>query len=363
MPPMHRVLSSLLLAPLLLGWPHPRDASAEAVARVNCRAPHQRDMDLAPVGVGPLTLATVYCQTGSVQSVPFRQKSAGFARRPLPRLLRLRCRGTRGPARRRRGLDRLSNSLGTFETFSANIRSALALAWAANSRFLWTATHDALRPSGFATGPLRPMQAAEDGSLRPLPERQHDAGTLDALLWAGGDGLAAAQFGTRGGFYRPEHDDRAPTFALVDARRGLVLDSLPFDAIESLRGRRPGAAAHAEVSNAAAAVLPDGRVRVLLDVGSWVVWTQGEAPRVLPNPYPGEWHSRMVLSPDGSRVLVSLCCLAPAEACASSRADVSQEPRWRACSRRCTISAQPRPTTTSSPCQRSARIGAMHSSH
>jgi hypothetical protein len=162
-----------------------------------------------------------------------------------------------------------------------------------------------VRPNGFAISPLRPVQAAEDGSLRPLPELRHDGGSLDALLWAGSDGLAAAQFGTRGGFYPPEHDDPTPTFALVDARRGLVLDSLPFEAIESLRGRPRGAAAYARVENATAAALPDGRVRALLSVASWVVWTQGETPRVLPDPYPGEAHSRMVLSPDGSRVLVS----------------------------------------------------------
>ena len=68
---MHRLLLRplLLVAPvvivsLLIGWPDDRIASAEAVARVNCRAPHQREANLAPVGAGPLALAAVYCQTG-----------------------------------------------------------------------------------------------------------------------------------------------------------------------------------------------------------------------------------------------------------------------------------------------------------
>jgi hypothetical protein len=89
---------------------------------------------------------------------------------------------------------------------------------------------------------MRPVRTVQQGEIEPLPELHHAAGPLDALLWAGGDGLAVAQFGTRGGFYRPEHDDPNPTFAIVDARRGIVLDTLPFDAIEPLRGRNRQAA-------------------------------------------------------------------------------------------------------------------------
>jgi hypothetical protein len=151
---------------------------------------------------------------------------------------------------------------------------------------------------------MRPVRTTENGALELLPQLQHDAGPLDALLWAGGAGLAVAEFGTRGGFYRPEHDDPTPTFAIIDAQRGLLLDALPFDAIEPLRKLVQGAAPYALVKNAAATTLPDGRVRVLLSVGQWIVWTQGEAPRILPDPYAGESHSRMVLSPDGSRILV-----------------------------------------------------------
>jgi hypothetical protein len=84
-----------------------------------------------------------------------------------------------------------------------------------------------------------------------------------------------------------------------------VLESLPFNAIETLRGRRRGAAAYVLVRDAAATTLPDGRVRAFLSVGQWVTWTQGELPRAVPDPYPGEFHSRMALSPDGSSVLVA----------------------------------------------------------
>jgi hypothetical protein len=258
---------------------------------------------LAPQGTGPLTLAQVYCQfsgpSHSANGMQVSPDGRSLAYFDLQRILRL------APLDAANAWTSYPTDLGTFAIFGANIRSAPAFAWAADSRFLWTATHDVIRPSGFATSPLRPVQIAEDGSLHALPQLRHDAGPLDALLWADGDGLAAAQFGSRGGFYRPEHDDPVPNFAFVDARRGRVLDSLPFDALDSLRGRPRGAAAYARVSNAAATALPDGRARALLSVGSWVVWTQAESPRVLPDPYPGERHSRMALSPDGSRVLAS----------------------------------------------------------
>ena len=302
MPLVQRFLALILIVPLLTNCLGERAASAEPAPRINCRSPHQLEMNLAPVGAGPLTLAQIYCQIGpshsaeGMQVAPDGNSLAYYDYYTLLRAARLDAANA---------WTNYRAGLGPFVTFSANIRSARAFTWHTSSRFLWAATYDTVRPSGFATGPMRPVRAAEDGSLQPLPELRHDAGPLDALLWAGGDGLAAAQFGSRGGLYRPEHDDPTPTFALVDAQRGLVLDGLPFETIPTLRGRPRGAAAYARVDNAAAAVLPDGRVRVLLSVGSWVVWTQGEMPRILPDPYLGELSPRMVLSPDGSRVLVS----------------------------------------------------------
>jgi hypothetical protein len=194
--------------------------------------------------------------------------------------------------------------LGTFAKFGAEIRSIPAFTWASNSQFLWTATHESLRPSGFAKTQMQVVQTAEDGRFQPLPLLQHAAGPLDALLWADGDGLAVGQFGTRGEFYRPKHNDPNPTFAIVDAARGRVLDTLPFAALDPIRERPRGTPPYVLVRNAAATTLRDGRVRALLSVRQWVVWTQGEAPHTMPDPYADEIGLRMVLSPDGSRVLV-----------------------------------------------------------
>jgi hypothetical protein len=216
---MNRILFSILIAPWTIGALSERALSAEPVPRINCLAPHQLDMDLAPKGVGPLTLAEVYCQANGP-----RHGASGILVSPDGRSLaffRLDAVLHQSRLDLDKGGTDYRTDLGTFATFSADsLRSPPAFAWATNSR------------------------------------------------------------------------------------RGLVLDTLPFDAIGSLRGRPRGAAADARVNNAAAATLQDGRLRVLLSVGSWVVWTQGEAPRVLPDLYPGEWHSRMVLSRDGSRVLV-----------------------------------------------------------
>jgi hypothetical protein len=53
------------------------------------------------------------------------------------------------------------------------------------------------------------------------------AGRLDGIRWVGGGGLALAEFGTKGHYYRPEHDDPTPSLAIVDGRRGRVLQNCP----------------------------------------------------------------------------------------------------------------------------------------
>jgi hypothetical protein len=294
---MRHVLSAISLALLIAG-----SSAAAAPERVNCVAPHHKTLDLDPVGAGPLTLAAVYCQMVRVR--PFVMTAPVVS----PDARAIAYYGENGAVRIARLGDAdawadFAADLGVFLHFSSEIRSIPAFAWDSQSRSVWTATHDRVRPSGWTLSSLRPLRTGESGKLDMMPPLEHAAGPLDGLLWAGGDGLAIAHFGTRGGFYRPEHDDPAPTFAIVDAAHGRVLDSLPFDAIETLRARK-NSPPYVLVNDAAAAVLPDGRVRALLRVGQWVVWTQGDAPRTLPDPYAGESHGRMVLAPDGERVLV-----------------------------------------------------------
>jgi hypothetical protein len=292
-------ISSALLTSVLLD----RAAAATAVPRINCEFPHQRKLNLEPLGTGPLKLTAVYCLSvrfhRHIESErlvsPDGQSIAYLDGERILWVARL----DGGKA-----WTEYRTDMGVFARFGSNIRSLPAIAWAANSRFLWAASQDKVRPSGFATSPLRPLRTAENGSVEPLAELRHETGPLDALLWAGHAGLAVAQFGTRGGFYRPPHDDPSPTFAIVDAARGNVLDTLPFASVEWLRKYLSRDASAVLVRNAAATALPDGRVRALLSVGEWVVWTQGEPARAMPDPYAAEYHNRLVLSPDGRHVLV-----------------------------------------------------------
>lgn len=276
---------------------------AQQVPRINCDAPHQRELELAPLGNGPLQLRTVYCQHRRFSPFPVHlatvspdgQSIVYLEHNAILRMARLD---------RSDGWIDHRTEMGVFAHFSRSTGSKPAISWASNSRSVWAARHEAESPSGFAKSPLLPLKAAEDGNIVTLPPLRHDAGPLDGLLWADGDGLAVAQFGTRGGYYRPEHSDEDPSFAIVDAGRGLVLDTLPFRAIDALKDRSRGAP-HAVIKNAAAAKLGDGKVRALLSVGRWIVWTEGQAPVTMTDPYADDFDSHMVMSPDGSRVLVA----------------------------------------------------------
>lgn len=297
---IHALLLTAITLSANAGYSRQAHAAGPA-PRINCVAPHHRDLDLTPIGSGPLELAEIYCQffrfstKGDPIVSPDGRSIAYVENRRLLRVAPLDARDS--------WID-FQAELGTFERFGSNSRSVPALTWASDSSGLWTATQGRLHPSGFATDPLQPIKTFSDGNIELLPMLQHPAGPLDGLLWADGNGSALAQLGTRGGYYRPEHDDPTPSFAMIDAKRGIVLDILAFDAIEILRNRARGASPNALVNNAAVTTLSNGKIRALLGVRQWVVWTQGEAPRILADPYADERHNRMVMSPDGSSVLV-----------------------------------------------------------
>ncbi|ANL52274.1 hypothetical protein AMC86_CH01093 [Rhizobium phaseoli] len=130
---------------------------------------------------------------------------------------------------------------------------------------------------GFALGGLQPYLFTETGGQTPLPVLTHPNGPLDDIFWIGGTGLAFATFGTRGSYFRPEREDPHPTIALVDARAGRVLDAVEIATIPTLPDYRHFVAASSRVDRS-------GRVRVLTawrpDI--WMLWDQGEKPRILP---------------------------------------------------------------------------------
>jgi hypothetical protein len=197
-----------------------------------------------------------------------------------------------------------------------------ALAWSADSQSLWSVRQEIATPGSFALGGLEPVAIRRDGTVRALPPLSHPSGPLDGLLWVGREGRALAVFGAGGPYYRPVHEDRAPTLAMVDAARGRVLASVAARSFPGM-GRRFDA--HGlMISGAVATLLPDGRIRALIRFGRWaerlagadpnsepiahpplwLAWTEGEAPRQWAFPYPEDHSSHVTLTPDGTKLLV-----------------------------------------------------------
>jgi hypothetical protein len=176
--------------------------------------------------------------------------------------------------------------------------------WSADSRFLWGARQERMKPAGgWALSPLQPVRIALDGQASDLPPLEHPAGSLDALLWVGGDGLALAQFGTKGEYYRPKRDNPTPTYAIVDAAAGRVIDDLAVYELDPLLDPNRYPNTKWLTRHVLATKLPDGRVQALFDFsGSWIQWTQGEAARAIPALPAARAYS---LSPDGKRVLLT----------------------------------------------------------
>jgi hypothetical protein len=259
-----------------------------------------RKVKLDPLDAGPLSLAAIYFQATNElplpRSAPLVSPDACFIAYSFNDV-----------ALRVSRLDVASawtsfnNDLGIFAHFGVFDDSVHSFAWASDSRFLWTAIREKPSPSGDAFG-MRPAHAGVDGKLDLLPPLSHASGSLDALLWAGSEGLAVAKFGTLA-----SQSAANPTFAIVDALRGSILDTVAFDAIVPPPSQSRFLGPRAGVKQARATVLPDGRVRLLCRVlRQWVVWTQGRPPAVLPDPYASDLPppSHLALSADGTCVLV-----------------------------------------------------------
>ncbi|ANL42409.1 hypothetical protein [Rhizobium phaseoli] len=152
--------------------------------------------------------------------------------------------------------------------------------------------------SGFAVGHLRPYLFALDGSEIKLPELVHPNGPLDEIYWVGGSGLALAAFGTQGSYDKPKHKDRKPTLALVDARNGTILQSVERDSIPELVGQRSLEAVKSRID-------PFGKAHILIAwaPGKWLLWVQGQPPRVVPLASTTR-RTPFTLSSDASSVLI-----------------------------------------------------------
>lgn len=211
----------------------------------------------------------------------------------------------------------------TFRHFGSvlNYERQDALAWRTDGSALWTVEQQVMRPSGWALSGLTPVLIGRDGTVQRFVSPRSEGAPLDAISWVGGDGRAVAQFGTRGGYHRPEHDDPSPTLAMIDVPRGRILHSVTASDAEALQ-LRAGSHNGFGLFDVAAVQLGDGRLRALLQLervadrtvparrsaqhrfhpAMWLLWTEGQRPVPL-TPVFDEHFARAELTPDGSHIL------------------------------------------------------------
>lgn len=170
--------------------------------------------------------------------------------------------------------------------------------WAADSRSIF-GVHQDTQPNGFALGPFSPMLFPVGEPAHPLPELKHRAGNLDGLLWVGNGGLALAEFGTKGGYYRPEHSDARPSIAMVDGLRGAVLQAVQLPAP---LGKQP----QGLVGQIDARIDDRGKIYALFVMNGrrWFEWRQGKKLRALPIDAGDNSHPRFAITPDLTGMLM-----------------------------------------------------------
>jgi hypothetical protein len=229
-----------------------------------------------------------------------------------------------------------------FRTASSAIRhfglgypyAAAAPVWDPQSKFVWVTDVDN-RGGGFPVGPMQPAKAVVGDAITPWGPRsrseaptdpvdrlgapEHPAGLLDTLLYANDRGRAIAQFGSKASMRSLDETTEQPAFAMIDVESKRIIASLPFaDAMAPLVAAAGERLDRLKVFAGAATTMPDGRMRLFAVmsarksrdpdqwVQTWLVWTEGESPRLLPQPYAQLHHARYGLSPDGATLLAVL---------------------------------------------------------
>ncbi|SEI91341.1 hypothetical protein SAMN05428950_101554 [Sphingomonas sp. OV641] len=172
-------------------------------------------------------------------------------------------------------------------------------AWAQDSKTVLGVRRDTVEPSGFARGPLSPIAIPIEGepySLRPMT---YPAGGLDGVFWVGNSGLAVAEFGTKGGYYRPEHDDPTPTLGIINARRGKVLQAVPLPLALGTKPRTLVGLIDARLDRR-------GKVHAVFKVSDdrWFEWRQGMPLREMRLEIGPRGSAKFALSPDLKRILI-----------------------------------------------------------
>src|SRR3546814_2108686 len=87
--------------------------------------------------------------------------------------------------------------------------------WRNDSKAILGIRQDTMRPSGFALGPLSPIEIPNDGEPHPLPLLKDVAARADSMRLGGNSGLAMGELETKGNYYRPEQAGPTPTLRIV----------------------------------------------------------------------------------------------------------------------------------------------------
>ena len=186
-----------------------------------------------------------------------------------------------------------------------------SVAWSDDSRSVWFLKGETAR-SGFSTGPMVTARRRIDGRIDLAPALKDPPGRLDQVRWVDGSGLGVASFDLRGGYYRPELPNTAPTLAVIEAATGRIRSRIPVRS--GLLAAWGAAAGEIHCHVFASTLMSDGRVRSLLRAGAFVpdgrpsiggpmIWTEGEAPVLLP---PDILKGSVAFADSGRKLLVRL---------------------------------------------------------
>lgn len=240
------------------------------------------------------------------------------------------------PPDRKRAYDSSNRFAGVRQFGSPNLIAHVDLSnrLSDDGAFVWSISSNTVA-GGFRTGETRPARLLDGGEYELLPALTVEGNPLDDISWADGHGVGVGHFGTLGDGRRPAVSSPSPSFAVVDAAAGKTRSKITLASIFALLGEGH---VGSRLRNIGCVRLRDGRVRFVADVmietpvsgqsrGAFafgvVVWTEGETPRLLADPFfgtrPPSPQPRMELSPDGALLLVDFDLVASGDPGGCSR--------------------------------------------
>src|SRR3546814_15162108 len=92
--------------------------------------------------------------------------------------------------------------------------------WRNDSKAILGVRQDTMRPSGFALGPLPPIEIPNDGEPHPLPLLTDVAGGIDGMFLVRNSGVGLAALGNKGKQYPSQQDELNTTLANFHGTQG-----------------------------------------------------------------------------------------------------------------------------------------------